>query len=144
MDVVIASVHTLFNQPNEQMTDRVLRASKTPTYKSSATLQDECSSAAMPIKSNMPEIFRAAARRSSRWNTTPTQTASTMNDRDLRMAKEAGCKIVINTDSHHTTEIEKMKLRNKTTPPRLANQRRHPQHPPRQRIPGHPPPTMSL
>ena len=30
-------------------------------------------------------------------------------DRHLRMAKERGVKIVINTDSHHTTHMEKMK-----------------------------------
>ncbi|MGB7190518.1 MAG: DNA polymerase III, partial [Acidobacteriaceae bacterium] len=30
-------------------------------------------------------------------------------DRDLRQAKELGCAIVINTDSHHTTHMEKMR-----------------------------------
>jgi DNA polymerase (family 10) len=30
-------------------------------------------------------------------------------DRDLRLAKETGCKIVINTDSHHTSHLEKMR-----------------------------------
>ena len=30
-------------------------------------------------------------------------------DLDLRMAKEMGCKVVINTDSHHTSHLEKMR-----------------------------------
>jgi DNA polymerase (family 10) len=32
-----------------------------------------------------------------------------LNDRHLRMAKERGIKIVINTDSHHTSHLEKIK-----------------------------------
>jgi DNA polymerase (family 10) len=32
-----------------------------------------------------------------------------LNDRHLRMAKERGVKIVINTDSHHTSHMEKIK-----------------------------------
>lgn len=30
-------------------------------------------------------------------------------DRDLRHAHELGCKIVINTDSHHTSHLDKMR-----------------------------------
>ena len=30
-------------------------------------------------------------------------------DRDLRMAKEMGCRIAINTDAHHTSHMEKMR-----------------------------------
>ena len=30
-------------------------------------------------------------------------------DRDLRLAKELGCRIVINTDSHHTSHLAKMR-----------------------------------
>lgn len=30
-------------------------------------------------------------------------------DRDLRLAKELGCRIVINTDAHHTSHLAKMR-----------------------------------
>jgi DNA polymerase (family 10) len=30
-------------------------------------------------------------------------------DRDLRLAKQLGCKVVINTDAHHTGSLEKMR-----------------------------------
>jgi DNA polymerase (family 10) len=33
-----------------------------------------------------------------------------LNDRHLRMAKERGVKIVINTDSHHTSHLEKIRF----------------------------------
>jgi DNA polymerase (family 10) len=32
-----------------------------------------------------------------------------LNDRNLRRARELGCKIVVNTDSHHTSHLEKMR-----------------------------------
>jgi DNA polymerase (family X) len=32
-----------------------------------------------------------------------------LNDRNLRLARELGCKIVINTDAHHTSHLEKMR-----------------------------------
>jgi DNA polymerase (family 10) len=32
-----------------------------------------------------------------------------LNDRELRLAKELGCKIVINTDAHDTRHLDKMK-----------------------------------
>jgi DNA polymerase (family 10) len=32
-----------------------------------------------------------------------------LNDRHLRMARERGVKIVINTDAHHTSHFEKLK-----------------------------------
>jgi DNA polymerase (family 10) len=30
-------------------------------------------------------------------------------DRDLRLAKELGCRIAINTDAHHTSHLAKMR-----------------------------------
>ena len=33
-----------------------------------------------------------------------------LNDRHLRMAKQHGVKIVINTDSHHTSHLEKIRF----------------------------------
>ena len=32
-----------------------------------------------------------------------------LNDRNLRLAKELGCKIVINTDAHQTSHLDKMR-----------------------------------
>jgi DNA polymerase (family X) len=45
----------------------------------------------------------------SLWKPIANPNCLDLFDRDLRMAKESGCKIVINTDAHHTSEMEKMK-----------------------------------
>jgi DNA polymerase (family X) len=109
MDVVIASVHSLFSQPLEQMTDRVLRALENPHLKilghptGRKLLQRDA------YQLDMARILKAAAaaRVAVEHNSNPNRLD--LCDRDLRMAQEAGCKIVINTDAHHTTEFENMK-----------------------------------
>ena len=109
MDVVIASVHTLFNQPLEQMTDRVLRALENPHLKilghptGRKLLQRDA------YQIDMGRILKAAAAVGAAVEHNANPNRLDLCDRDLRMAKEAGCKIVINTDAHHTTEMENMK-----------------------------------
>jgi DNA polymerase (family 10) len=109
MDVVIASVHTLFNQPIEQMTERVLRAISNPHVKilghptGRKLLQRDA------YQIDMARILKAAAAAGVAVEHNANPNRLDLCDRDLRMAKEAGCKIVINTDAHHTSEMENMK-----------------------------------
>ncbi len=108
MDVVIASVHTLFNQPIEQMTARVLAPLENPTSKSSATHRTQAPPARRLSNRHAPDIPRRRRQLGSHGAQRQPQPPRPMRPR-LRMAKEAGCKIVINTDAHHTTEMENMK-----------------------------------
>ncbi len=109
MDVVIGSVHTLFNQPLEQMTERVLRAIENPHLKilghptGRKLLQRDA------YQIDMNRILKAAAAAGVALEHNANPNRLDLCDRDLRMAKEAGCKIVINTDAHHTTEMENLK-----------------------------------
>ena len=109
MDIVIASVHTLFNQPLEQMTDRVLRAIVNPHVRILGHPTGRQLLRRDPYQIDMARILKAAAAAgvAAEHNANPNRLD--LCDRDLRMAKEAGCKIVINTDAHHTTEMENMK-----------------------------------
>jgi DNA polymerase (family X) len=109
MDIVIASVHTLFNQPIEQMTERVLRALENRHLKilghptGRKLLQRDA------YQIDMPRILKAATTAGVAVEHNANPNRLDLCDRDLRMAKEAGCKIVINTDAHHTSEMENMK-----------------------------------
>ena len=109
MDVVIASVHSLFNQPLEEMTARVLRALENPNLKilGHPTGRKLLSREAYQI--DMARIFKAAAAAGVAMEHNANPNRLDLCDRDLRMAKEAGCNIVINTDSHHTSEMENMR-----------------------------------
>jgi DNA polymerase (family X) len=109
MDVVIASVHTLFNQPLEQMTERVLRAISNPHVKILGHPTGRKLLARDAYQIDMGRILKAAAAAGVAVEHNSNPNRLDLCDRDLRMAKEAGCKIVINTDAHHTTEMENMK-----------------------------------
>ena len=109
MDVVIASVHTLFNQPLEEMTARVLRAIENPHLKILGHPTGRKLLAREAYQIDMGRILKAAAAAGVAVEHNSNPNRLDLCDRDLRMAKEAGCKIVINTDAHHTSEMENMK-----------------------------------
>jgi DNA polymerase (family X) len=109
MDIVIASVHTLFNQPLEQMTDRVLRAIENPHVRILGHPTGRQLLRREAYQIDMARILKAAAAAGVAVEHNANPNRLDLCDRDLRMAKEAGCKIVINTDAHHTTEMENMK-----------------------------------
>ena len=109
MDVVIASVHSLFNQPEEQMTERVLRALENPNTRILGHPTGRLLLRREAYKLNLPQILRRAAELSVAVEHNAYPDRLDLCDRDLRLAKELGCRISINTDSHHTSHMEKMR-----------------------------------
>ncbi len=77
MDIVIASVHSLFNQPLEQMTERVLRAIDNPHVKILGHPTGRKLLRARPTRSTWPASSKPPQQPESPSNTTPTPTAST-------------------------------------------------------------------
>ena len=58
---------------------------------------------------DMEAVLAAAARNKVAMELNAYPDRLDLCDRHLRIAKERGVKIVINTDSHHTTHMEKIK-----------------------------------
>jgi len=109
MDVVIASVHSLFNQPEEEMTARVLRAIENPYVRILGHPTGRLLLRREAFQVNLPTIMRRATELGVAMEHNAYPDRLDLCDRDLRMAKEQGCKIVVNTDSHHTSHMEKMR-----------------------------------
>jgi DNA polymerase (family 10) len=109
MDVVIASVHSLFNQPEAEMTERVLRAIENPYIRILGHPTGRLLLRREGFKINLPAVLEKAARLGVAVEHNAYPDRLDLSDRDLRLAKELGCKIVINTDSHHTSHMEKMR-----------------------------------
>ena len=108
IDVVIASVHSLFNQPEDQMTDRILRAIENPNTRILGHPTGRLLLRREAYQLNLPQILRRAAELGVAVEHNAYPDRLDLCDRDLRLAKELGCKISINTDSHHTSHMEKM------------------------------------
>ena len=109
MEVVIASVHSLFNMPEQEMTDRVLRAIENPYVRILGHPTGRLLLRREGFQINLPMVLRRAAELGVAVEHNAYPDRLDLCDRDLRLAKEMGCKIVINTDSHHTSHMEKMR-----------------------------------
>jgi len=109
MDIVIASVHSLFNMPEEEMTARMLRAIENPYVKILGHPTGRLLLRREGYRLNLPPILRRAAELGVAVEHNAYPDRLDLCDRDLRTAKDMGCKIVINTDSHHTSHLEKMR-----------------------------------
>jgi len=109
MDVVVASVHSAFNQEPQQMTDRLLRAlnNKNVSILGHPTGRLLLRRDAYPF--DMDAILRTALKNRVAMELNAYPDRLDLNDVHLRMARERGVKIVINTDAHHTSHFEKIK-----------------------------------
>jgi DNA polymerase (family 10) len=108
MDVVIASVHSFFQQESAKMTDRLLRALANPNLciLGHPTGRQLLRRDAYPF--DVEAILDAAAKHGAAMELNSYPDRLDLCDRHLRMAKERGVKIVINTDAHHTSHMEKI------------------------------------
>jgi DNA polymerase (family 10) len=109
MDVVIASVHSLMNQDSAKMTDRLLRAIHNPN----TSILGHPTGRRQPTRDAYPfdlrAVFAAAAEKRVAMELNSYPERLDLNDVHLRQAKQQGVKIVINTDSHHTSHLEKIR-----------------------------------
>ena len=109
MDIVVASVHSHFNQPIEEMTSRVLRALENPYVRilGHPTGRKVLSREAYAI--NIDLVLKRAAELGVAVEHNASPARSDLNDLNLRIAKQYGCKIVVDTDAHATEELDQMR-----------------------------------
>lgn len=109
MDIVIASVHSHFNQDRDTMTARLLKTIENPHVSviGHPTGRQLLRRDAYPF--DMDAILKAAARNKVAMELNAYPDRLDLCDVHLRMAKQQGVKIVINTDSHHTSHMDKMR-----------------------------------
>ena len=109
MDVVVASVHSHFNQPIEEMTARVLRALENPHVRilGHPTGRKILNREAYAIDIDL--ILKRAAELGVAVEHNANPARSDLSDLHLRVAKQFGCKIVVDTDAHSTEELDQMR-----------------------------------
>jgi DNA polymerase (family 10) len=108
MEVVIASVHTRFEQSREEMTARVLRAIENPYVRILGHPTGRLLLRREPFLMDMGIVLRRAAELGVAVEHNAAPERLDLNDRDLRLAKELGCRIVIDSDSHDARNLGKM------------------------------------
>jgi DNA polymerase (family 10) len=108
MDIVIASVHSQFNQDRAAMTDRLLKAIANPNTSLIGHPTGRQLLRRDAYQFDFDAVLRAAAKHKVAMELNSYPERLDLNDVHLRMAKQHGVKIVINTDSHHTSHMEKV------------------------------------
>jgi DNA polymerase (family 10) len=109
MDIVIASVHSQFNQDRATMTDRLLKAISNPNTSLIGHPTGRQLLRRDAYQFDFDAILKAAAKHKVAMELNSYPERLDLNDVHLRMAKQHGVKIVINTDSHHTSHMEKIR-----------------------------------
>ena len=109
MDVVVASVHSAFNQDSHQMTDRLLRALDNKNVSILGHPTGRLLLRRDAYKFDMDAVLKSALKNKVAMELNAYPDRLDLNDVHLRMARERGVKIVINTDAHHTSHFDKIK-----------------------------------
>jgi DNA polymerase (family 10) len=109
MDIVIASVHSVFNQEPAKMTERLLKAIENPNTSVIGHPTGRIQLRRDAYQFDMHAVLSAAAKNKVAMELNAYPDRLDLNDINLRHAKQQGVKIVINTDAHHTSHMEKIR-----------------------------------
>src|ERR1035437_9263784 len=109
MDIVIASVHSQFNQDRATMTERLLKAIANPNTSLIGHPTGRLLLRRDAYQFDLDAVLKAAAKHKVAMELNSYPDRLDLNDVHLRLAKQHGVKIVINTDSHHTSHMEKLR-----------------------------------
>ncbi len=110
MDLVIASVHSHFGQSPAEMTDRLLKAISNPNTSIIGHPTGRLLLRRDAYQYDLDAVLKAAAKNKVAMELNAYPDRLDLCDRHLRLAKQYGVKIVINTDSHHTSHLETIRF----------------------------------
>src|SRR5947208_4373199 len=110
MDLVIASVHSHFNQSPMEMTERFLKAIANPNTSLIGHPTGRILLRRDAYAFDVYAVFKAAAKHKVAMELNAYPDRLDLSDRHLRLAKQHGVKVAINTDSHHTSRMEKIRF----------------------------------
>jgi len=109
LDLVLVSLHSRFDLPPEQQTDRVLRALEHPEVNVFCHPTARIINRRRGAEMDLDVVLRRAAELGVALELNSSPNRLDLRDDHLRLARDLGCRIVINTDSHRTTELDLMR-----------------------------------
>ncbi len=109
LDWVVASVHSRFTMPEGKMTERVLRALRHPAVSALGHPTGRLLGKREPYAIDMDRIVRAAKDLGVLLEVNAQPERLDLADVHIRMARDAGVKLVISTDSHSVEQFAFMR-----------------------------------
>ena len=105
LDIVVASVHSAFNQEPARMTARLLRAIECPWVDVLGHPMGRMILRREPHQADMAAVFAAAAAAGVALEVNAQVDRLDLDDLHARQARDAGAKLVISSDAHSVSEF---------------------------------------
>jgi DNA polymerase (family 10) len=109
-DLLVASVHTEFNQSKEEMTRRIVRACENPFVNIIGHPTTRKIGQRPPIEFDLEEVFAAAARTGTALEINSYPDRLDLRDEHVMWARRHGVKFAVDTDSHSTVHLPFMRF----------------------------------
>ena len=109
LDLVLVSLHSRFDLPQEEQTKRVLRALEHPEVNVFCHPTARIINRRKGAEMDLDLIFRRAAELGVALELNSSPNRLDLRDDHLRLARDLGCRFVINTDSHRIPELDLMR-----------------------------------
>lgn len=106
MDIVVASVHSRFKMPQEEMTARIVKALKNPYVKILGHPSGRLINEREPYEVDMEKIIHTAIENHVALEIDGQPARLDLFDYYCKMARDQGAKFTVDSDSHHTTQME--------------------------------------
>jgi len=110
LDVVVASVHSFFDQDEATMTKRVLRAIRDPRVDILGHPTGRIINKREPFRMDLEAVLEAAAELDVAVELNANPRRLDLNDMHVRRAKDLGVRVVIDTDAHRPEGLDDMRF----------------------------------
>jgi DNA polymerase (family 10) len=109
LDIVVASIHSGFRQPQDQITSRILAAIRNPCVSVIAHPTGRLIGERDAYAVDMDAVLREAAKNGVAMEVNAYPLRLDLHDTHIKMAKEYGVPLVISTDMHVTAQYDFMR-----------------------------------
>ncbi|MFL6197926.1 MAG: DNA polymerase/3'-5' exonuclease PolX [Thermoanaerobaculia bacterium] len=109
LDLVLVSLHSRFDLAQEQQTERVLRALEHPEVNVFCHPTARIINRRKGVDMDLDLVLRRAAELGVALELNSSPNRLDLRDDHLRLARDLGCRFVINTDSHRIPELDLMR-----------------------------------
>jgi DNA polymerase (family 10) len=106
LDIVVAAVHTRFNQTEEEMTKRIIRAVENPQVDIIAHPTGRLIGRREPYQVDMDKLMDACKANGKALELNAYPERLDLSDLNCRKAKEKGLKIAISSDAHRDSHLD--------------------------------------
>jgi DNA polymerase (family X) len=109
-DLCVASVHSLFTLPREEMTQRFVRACENPFVNIIGHPTARLIGRRPPVEADFDEVFRACASTGTALEINAFPDRLDLRDEHILWAKQHGVKFAINSDAHATPHLDVLRF----------------------------------